>query len=226
MKNNIGLRVLCFVLSAITVLSLFGCSVKKGTAKVTDEDGSAIKAVDQTNADGDIIIKNEVTDKDGNVTEVTQIIDGAGIDKPVYTPSGITKRDNFVSDIAKRSYDMPEETAKSVVENTEGWKEFYAEEYVQNKSDKHMAFKNIRVESNGENGLWISKDLDAEFTFAPGSTELLNIWALVDSSRLETDEAIEEAFLNTKINLVYTLVDDPMDEIDWEKADLKELVIH
>ncbi len=222
--NKTGIKILCLIISAITVLSMFGCSKKK--AEVSDKDGSIIKVEDQTNADGDIIIKNEVTDKDGNKTEVTQLVDGMEIDIPIYMQSGITKRDNFVSEIAKKSFDMPEETAKSVIDNAKGWKEFYATEYVKNTSDKHMAFKAIRIENNGANGLWISKDLDAEFTFAPGTTEMLNIWALADASKLTDDKAIEKAFKDTKINLVYTLIDDPMADIDWEKADLKELVIH
>ena len=224
MNNISGKKVLSIVLAAIIALSMFGCSSKK--AKVTDKDGGTIDVEAQTNADGDLVIVNEVTDKDGNKTEVTQIVDGVGIDKPVYAQSGIIKRDNFVSDIAKRSYDMPEETAQEVADNEEGWREFYAGEYIQNKSDKHMAFKSIRVENNGANGLWISKDLDAEFTFAPGTTDLLNIWALADTSKLADDKAIEAAFAETKINLVYTLVDDPMEDIDWDKAELKEFVIH
>ncbi|MBQ7596602.1 MAG: hypothetical protein IJU45_08060 [Clostridia bacterium] len=221
--NKTGIKILCIIISAVTLLSMFGCSKKP---KVSDKDGSIVNAADITNKDGDIVIKNEVTDKDGNVSEVTQLIDGTGIDTPIYVQSGVTKRDNFVSEIAKRSFDMPEETAKSVVEKPDSWKEFYVSEYIKNTSDKHMAFKSISIENNGTNGLWISKELDAEFTFAPGTTELFNIWALADASKLKDGEAIEKAFKDTKINLTYTLIDDPMGDIDWDKAELKELVIH
>lgn len=221
--NKSGLKILCLIIAAITILSMFGCSNKP---EVSDKDGSIVNAEELTNKDGDIVIKNEVTDKDGNKSEVTQLIDGTGIDTPIYAQSGITKRDNFVSEIAKKSFDMPEETAKSVVEKPNSWKEFYVSEYIKNTSDKHMAFKSISVAENGTNGLWISKDLDAEFTFAPGTTDLLNIWALADTSKLKDGEAIEDAFKDTKINLIYTLIDDPMGDIDWEKAELKELVIH
>ena len=40
------------------------------------------------------------------------------------------------------------------------------------------------------------------------------------------DEAIDEAFIKTKFNLVYTLIDDYMADVEWDKADAKELVIH
>lgn len=220
-----SIRILSLIISAIMIFSMFGCSFKKGTAEVSDKDGGKIDVEAQTNADGDLVIVNEVTDKDGNKTEVTEIVDSTGVDKLIPASSGVTKRENFV-EIAKQNYSMPEDVAESVVKDEENWKEFYVTEYIRNKSDKHMAYNSIRIENNGENGLWLSKDLQADYTIAPGTSDMINIWVLADVSKFEDDDAIDAAFLKTKFNLVYTLIDDYMADVEWDKSDVKELVIH
>lgn len=220
-----SIRILSLIISAVMIFSMFGCSFKKGTAEVSDKDGGAVNVEGQTNADGDLVIVNEVTDKDGNKTEVTEIVDSMGVDHLVSASSGVTKRENFV-EVAKQTYNMPEDVAESVVKKEENWKEFYVTEYIQNKSDKHMAYNSIRILNNGENGLWLSKDLQADYTIAPGTSDMINIWVLADVSKFEDDETMEEAFKNTKFNLVYTLIDDYMADVDWDKSDVKELVIH
>ena len=225
MNRNITAKILSLLMTAVMVISLFGCSVSKKN-EVTDKDANAISFDDKTNKDGDAVIKNEVTDKDGKKTEVTQLVDASKVDKPIYAESGITKRDDFVKTIAKEDYNMPEDVAKQVAEKPEAWKEFYSVEYIQNKSDKHLACRSISVENNGSNGLWINTRLDADYTFAPGTTDAISIWVVVDSNKLTDGDAIDEAFNNTKINLVYTLIDDPTEDVDWDHADIKELTIH
>lgn len=214
------------MMAAVMLISMFGCSVNKKNTEVSDKDGAVVDIDSITNKDGDAVIKNETTDKNGKKVETTELVDADSIDTPVYSESTLIKSENFVSEIAGKNFDLPEDKAKDVVNNKDNWKAFYVTEYIQNKTDKHMAFRSVSVENNGKNGIWVNKELDADFTFAPGVTEAITIWALADTTKLKDDDAIDKAFGETKINLIYTLIDDPMDDVDWSKAEIKEFVIH
>ncbi len=220
MNSNIK-RAICIVAAAAAFTSMFGCTVNK----TSNKDGNVLNYSALPTENGTAEYSFKFKDMDGK--EVTQKIDidMEEVDNIEIVSSGDIASDKFLKGIAKNEYQMDDKTAQKVASDPETYKEFQFIEYVQNKSDKTMAYKDVAVKDNGKNGIWIKTALDAEYTIAPGSVAPIYVFGIADMSKYTEDE-LEAAFAEINVKLLYTLVNSAQDDVDWEGTRMSEMDIH
>ena len=215
------LRSMLCIIAAAAVCSLCGCTVSKSG---NNKDGGVIKPDAESAKDGTVAYTYEYEDKKGEKKTEKVDIDVESVDKIEFVEKEDLKREKFVSDIAP-SYGMSEEEAKKAVDDKSEFKEFRFTEYIENKSDKKMAFKQLKIEDNGKNNIWINADLGMECALVPGAIYPVDISGIADMSKYD-EETVEKAFKEMKIKLEYTLINKDDIEADWEKADVQTMDIH
>lgn len=216
-KNNI-VKILCVICIIAVLISVFGC--KK---EVANPDGGVVDFNQMSVVDGTVVFTNEYTDAQGNTKTATMNVDVDTVNKPIFQSSGLTGRKNFATEIGPKLYQMPSDVAQSVTEEPENWKEFSFTKYIENKSDKVLACKSVKVEKNGETGIWINTNLDAEFTTGAHSALDITVWGIADMSNFSNNDQVDTAYEQMKIYLEYTLVDNALGDIDWDNAEIKTM---
>lgn len=220
MNSNIK-RAICIVAATAAFTSMFGCTVNKTTTK----DGNVLNYSNLPTENGTAVYTFKYKDQNGKEATQSIDIDVEDVDNIEMVETGDITSDKFLKGIAKNEYQMDDKTAKKVAADPDTYKEFQFVEYVQNKSDRTMAYKDVEVDDNGKNGIWIKTSLDAEFTIAPGSVTPIYVFGIADMSKYKEDE-LETAFADINVKLMYTLVDSAQEDIDWEKADMNAMDIH
>lgn len=215
-------RVLCGVMAASIMFSLCSCTVGKTSG---NKDGGVINYDNLKDENGTAVYTFKYTDESGEKKDGEVEIFTDETDKIEMTATGDISSKKFLSGLAESGYQMSADKAKEVASDTKRYKEFRFIEYVQNKSDKVMAYRSVRVKDNGKNNIWIRTSLEADFTIAPGSVTPIYVYGIADMSKYD-GETLEEAFKEISVQLEYTLIDSALDDIDWEKADLSTLDIH
>ena len=210
------------VAAAAAVCSLCGCTVSKTSGK-SGEPGVIKPDVDPTK-ERTVVYSYEYTNPKGEKKTEKVAIDTDEVDNIEFVSSGDLKNEKFVSKYAK-GYGMSQEEAEKAVSEDSGFKEFRFVEYIENKSDKRMAFRHLNVEGNGKNSIWINTDLGSECTIIPNAIYQIYVTGVADMSKQSEDD-VKKVFDEMKVQLEYTYVDSAQDEIDWETADVKVMDIH
>ncbi len=225
MRNNIK-RAVCIITAFVAFMSMWGCTVKSGkTGKDSKEGGQLIDYSELATVNGTAAVTYKYTDADGKEQTEKVDIDMDIADHVELVSTRDITSDRFLNGIAQKGYQMNESKAKEVASNPNDYHEFQFVEYVQNSSDKTMAYKSVRVPENGKNGIWINTALDAEFTMIPGGVTPVYVYGIADMKKYDK-ESLEKEFKNIKIQLEYVLTDSAQDDIDWETADVKTIDIH
>ncbi len=220
-------------ISLLCVFSIMGsfcsCTVSRsgGSEKKLDsnKDGGVIDYSNLSQKDGTAVYTYKFTAPDGKEKTDKVNIDFENTDKIEIGETGDIKSDRFSSTVGERDYHMtPEEIEKAKDEKSD-FQEFSFIEYIENKSNKAMAFRSIKVDYNGKKDIWIKTSLDAEFAIVPGSVYPVYILGIADMEKYD-EKALEEAFKDISIQLEYTLVDSTMGDIDWDNAQIKTMDIH
>ena len=167
---------------------------------------------------GTVIYTHSYTDKEsGEKKEYTEVVD---VEK-VNVPQVIAKDDKVAQTIKdsftkgdKKETGMSDKDIKEITDKPENWRAFYIVKYIQNKSDKQLACSFVDVENNGENGIWVKRELGAEYSVGPGNSMNIEIYGIADMSKYESDEDFEEAFKKLKIKLMYTFMDSSEADVD------------
>lgn len=216
------LRSMMCLIAAASVCSLCGCTVSKTAGK--NSDAGLIKPDAESAENNTVVYSYEYTNPKGKKEKQEVDIDVDEVDKIEFVSSGDLKNEKFVSKYAE-NYGMSEKEAKKAVSEKSEYKEFRFVEYIENKSDKRMAFKQIKVEENGKNNIWINTSFGAEYTIVPGAIYPIYVTGVADMSKQDED-AVNKIFKEMKVQLEYTLVDNAQDDIDWENSDIRVLDIH
>lgn len=215
------LRSIMCIIAAAAVCSLCGCTVSKSG---NNKDGNVIKPDAESAKDGTVAYTYEYTDRKGEKKTDKVDIDIEEVDNIEFAETGDIKNKKFKSDIAP-AYGMSEKDAEKAVAKDSKFEEFQFIEYIQNKSDKKMAFRQLRVENNGKNKIWINTDLGMECAVVPGSVYPVYICGIADMSKYD-EESVEKAFAETKVQLEYTLIDVEENDADWDNAEIQVMDIH
>lgn len=239
MNNNIK-RAICIVAATATFVSMFGCTIKssKNSGKETTASQSDTASDKKKKGDGAVMDYSSLSEKDGTAVYTFKFKDDKNkeytrsipiilddVDTISIVPNDDIESDRFLSGMAKDGYKMSDEKAKEVAKNKDKFKEFQFIEYVQNTSDKRMAYREVAVENNGVKDIWIKTTLGEEATIAPGSVAMVYVHGIADMSKYDS-ESLNKAFKDIDVKLVYTLVNSAQDDIDWENADTKTIDIH
>lgn len=226
MKNNIK-KILCVVAALATVASMYGCNIRKNPSDetTTKKEGNTINYEALKTENGTAVYTYKYTDTSGNEQTEKVDIDMEEVGNIDFVESRDVTNEKFVSDIAGRGYQMSEKEAEEVASDIDRYKEFQFVEYIQNSSDKTMAYKNIKVADNGKNGIWLKTTLDAEYTIAPGAVQPVYIFGIADMEKYD-EKTLKEAFESIKVELEYALINSAQDDVDWETADIKTMNIH
>lgn len=209
------------IIAAAAVCSLCGCTVSKSGS---NKDGNVIKPDAESAKDGTVAYTYEYKDPKGEKKTDKVDIDVEEVDRIEFVESGDIKDKKFKSDIAPK-YGMSEKDAEKAVAKDSKFEEFQFTEYIQNKSDKKMAFKQLRVEKNGKNNIWINTDLGMECAVVPGSVYPVYVTGIADMSKYD-EESIEKAFDEMKVQLEYTLIEMEDYDADWDNAEIQVMDIH
>lgn len=208
------------IIAAASVCSLCGCTVSKSGNK----DGKVIKPDTESAKDGTVAYTYEYKDPKGEKKTDKVDIDVEEVDSIEFVESRDIKNKKFKSDIAPK-YGMSEKDAEKATEKDSKFEEFQFTEYIQNKSDKKMAFKQLRVENNGKNNIWINTDLGMEGAVVPGSVYPVYVSGIADMSKYD-EESVEKAFDEMKVQLEYTLIEIEDYDADWDNAKIQVMDIH
>lgn len=229
MKKTI-LKVISLICTLSIMGSLCGCTVRtsngEGDKKLeSNKDGGVIDYSKLSQKDGTAVYTYKFTAPDGKKMTDKVNIDFESTDKIEIGATGDIEDKRFLSSYAENDYHMTKEEAEQVASDTKRFKEFAIVEYIQNKSNKAMAFRSIKVNYNGKSDIWIKTSLDAEFAIVPGSVYPVYIIGIADMAKYD-EKSLKEAFKDIDIQLEYTLTQTTRDDIDWEKVEIKTMDIH
>lgn len=220
-------------ISLLCVLSIMGsfcgCTVRTsngGNRNVNqNKDGGVIDYSNLSQKDGTAVYTYKYKDPDGKEKTDEVQIDFDETDKLEIGSTGDLKDKRFLSSFAEKDYHMTKEKAEEAVSDSADFQEFTVVEYIQNKSNKAMAFKSLKVDYNGKQDLWINTSLGAEIAIVPGSVYPVFISGIADMSKYD-EKALQEAFKDVRIQLEYTLTESTNDDVDWDNIQLKTMDIH
>lgn len=221
-------------ISLLCVFSIMGsfcsCTVSRSggdTSKKTNsnKDGGVIDYSNLSQKDGTAVYTYKVTTPDGKEKEAQINIDFDNADKIEIAETGEIQNKRFSSTVGERDYHMTKEEVEKAKDEKSDFQEFSFVEYIENKSNKAMAFRSLKVDYHGKKDIWIKTALDAEYAIVPGSVYQVDVLGIADMSKYD-EKALEEAFKDISIQLEYILVDSTMGDIDWENAQLKTMDIH
>lgn len=226
MKNGFK-KAMCVFASLAILTSMWGCTVSKSNkhGEETTKDGQVVNYSELSTVDGTAAVTYKYTDAEGKEKTNKIDIDMEDVDSVEIVSSMDISSDKFLNGIAQKGYQMDDKKAKEVAENPDNYKEFRFIEYIQNTSERTMAYKSVRVPGNGKNGIWINTSLDAEFTMIPGGVTEVYVYGIADMSKYD-EQSLQEEFRKMKIQLEYVLCDSAQDDIDWEAADVKTIDFH
>lgn len=219
---------ICIVTAFAAFMTMWGCTVKsKNQNKDAEkkEEGQVVNYSELSTVDGTAAVTYKYTDAAGNEKTQKVDIDMETVDTVEMIDSIDIASDRFLDGVAQNGFQMTDDKAKEVAANPANYQEFQFIEYVQNNSDKTMAYRSVKVPDNGKNDIWIKTTLDAEFTMIPGAVTPVYVYGIADMSKYDK-ASLEKAFKDTKIQLEYVLVDSAQDDIDWESTDVKTIDIH
>lgn len=221
-------------ISLLCVFSIMGsfcsCTVSRSggdTSKKTNsnKDGGVIDYSNLSQKDGTAVYTYKVTTPDGKEKEAQINIDFDNADKIEIAETGEIQSKRFSSTVGERDYHMTKEEVEKAKDEKSDFQEFSFVEYIENKSNKAMAFRSLKVDYHGKKDIWIKTALDAEYAIVPGSVYQVDVLGIADMSKYD-EKALEEAFKDISIQLEYILVDSTMGDIDWENSQLKTMDIH
>lgn len=226
MNNNFK-KAICIIGALATIASMNGCSskVSKESQTTTAKDSGVLNYEELPKENGTAAYTYKYKDTSGQEQTDKVEIDIDEVDNISFVDTGDISSERFVSDIAQKGYGMTEKEAEEIASNQADYQEFQFVEYIQNNSNKVLAYKALKVTDNGKDGVWIKTSLDAEYTIAPGVVQAIYLFGIVDTEKYSEEEA-EEIFDSMKIQIEYTLVNSAQEDIDWETADVKTMDIH
>ncbi len=215
MNKNTLIKILSILVIFAVVITTVGCSVNND-GEVKDGEVGAVDTNNLPTENGTAVFESTVVDEEGNTQTVTQVIDVEN-SKPVVGEA--VDKEDFVQNNVKDDYGMSDDEAEDVIAKPEDWKVVYLFEYIQNKTDKTMITKSVTTKNNGEGSIFIRSSLDAEYGVGAGGVSNIAIQAMVDMSKYESDEELQEALDKMDIQVQYTLTDNKDADVDdWDSV--------
>lgn len=227
MKNHFK-KAICIVAAFATFTSMFGCTVrnaKDDQTTTTVKDSGVVDYKELPTENGTAVYTYKYKDDSGKEQTGEENIDVDIAGNITFKTNEDIENEKFVSVVGPKRYQMTEEQAEAIAKNPSNYQEFYFVEYIQNNSDKVMAFKTLKVNNDSSNGIWIKTDLGAEFAILSGAVQPVYVYGIADITKYD-EESLKTAFDAVKIDLEYALVNSAQEDVDWETAEKMTMSIH
>lgn len=215
MNKNVLIRAVSLIMAVCVLLTAYGCKKSGSNGDIVQpsvQDGTAVIDYTSTDKDGKEVDATKVVNIDDNV--IGNILAGENL-KDEFEDEN--KKDNFVS--RNEDFGIDDNKANEIVENAAKWTKFTYNVYVANSNAKRVAFRALKA-TNTEN-IIIDTDLGCEYGLVPGGSMMVLIEGIVNSSKLDTEEAIIAELNEMNIEIIYTFIDDDGLQAgidDWSKV--------
>lgn len=227
MTKKYAVRFVSFLTVFCMIFTLFGC--KKSNDSETShselehpsfENNTAVVPFTSTDESGNEIIASTVISKQGEGDKINEIATGLKVSEMAKTDD---QKQEFIKN-SQKDYDITEEKAKEIIDNSDLWVQFDYTFFVANTTGKRIYVKGVQAENN--DGLIVQREMDCEYSFKPGNGMTMIFYGLVNLGKYKNDQELIEALKGMNVSIVYTLIGlDEFDVEDWDKAEIKTLPI-
>lgn len=230
MNKKVILQIISILMALSVIFTVGGCKKSGGDDEIINAKGNPVQPT--INEQNQAIIKYTSVNSEGKEEDVTKVLE---VDSPTIDEFsvGSSLEQQYKDDDQKQEFvdraessGIGKDTAQDIINNAEKWVEFSYTIYVANTSSQLMHTKYLTVGSTNSDVV-LETYLDAEYGIRTGTGYPVYISGFANTAVYSDEESLIAKLNEMKVQLVYTLTDETVADIDdWSVVETETMDIN